>query len=84
MENLTEMETTIKLPFQVNEEAFYIKDNQIRKGIIWRVDAEVTEKDVRYRIWFRLEDNKFELINYEHTFATKEQAIDYVTSTLNN
>ena len=82
MENLTEMHTTIRLPFQVNEESFYIKDNQLRKGIIWRVDAEVTEKDVRYRIWFRLENNKFELINYEHTFATKEQAIEYFTELL--
>ena len=35
MENLTEMEQTIRLPFQVNEEAYYIKDNQIRKGIIY-------------------------------------------------
>ena len=76
------MKKTIELPFQVNEEAFYIKDNQIRKDLIWRVDAEVTEKDVRYRIWFKLENHKFELINYEHTFTTKEQAIDYVTSQL--
>ena len=82
MENLTEMETTIRLPFQVNEEAFYIKDNQIRKGIIWRVDAEITETSHRFMLWFKKEDKTNDLINLELVFTTKEQAIDYVTSTI--
>jgi hypothetical protein len=37
------METTIRLPFQVNDEAFYLKENQLKSGKIWRIDAEVTE-----------------------------------------
>jgi hypothetical protein len=82
MENLTEMETTIRLPFQVNEEAFYVKDNQIRKGIIWRVDAEVTENEIRFSIWFKLEDYKSDLIRSNHVFSTKEEAVEYVTSQL--
>lgn len=82
MENLTEMETTIKLPFQVNDEAFYLKDNQLKSGKIWRIDAEVTENELKWRIWFKLADYKSDLINYEHTFVTKEQAIEYVTSQL--
>ena len=76
------MKKTIELPFQVNEEAFYIKDNQIRKGKIWRIDAEVTTNEIRFKIWFKLEDYKSDLVNYEHTFITKEQAIDYFTQLL--
>ena len=72
----------IKLPFGVNEEAFYIKDNQIRKGIIWRVDVEVTEASNKFMLWFKKEDKTNDLINLELVFTTKEQAIDYVTSTI--
>jgi hypothetical protein len=83
MENLTEMETTIiELPYEIGQEAFYLKDNQLKSGKIWRIDAEVTENEMRFKIWFKLEDYKSDLVNYEHTFNTKEQAIDYVTSQL--
>ncbi len=83
MENLTEMETTIRLPFQVNDEAFYLKDNQLKSGKIWRIDAEVTEKEIRFSIWFNSGDYKSELISSYYVFSTKEQAIEYVTSTIN-
>jgi hypothetical protein len=83
MENLTEMETTIRLPFQVNDEAFYLKDNQLKSGKIWRIDAEVTENEIRFSIWFQWEDYKSELISSYYVFSTKEQAIEFVTSTIN-
>jgi hypothetical protein len=82
MENLTEMETTIRLPFQVNDEAFYLKENQLKSGKIWRIDVEVTENEIRFNIWFKLEDYKSDLIRSNHVFSTKEQAIEYVTSQL--
>jgi hypothetical protein len=82
MENLTEMETTIRLPFQVNDEAFYLKDNQLKSGKIWRIDAEVTENEIRFSVWFKLEDYKSDLIRSNHVFSTKEEAIEYVTSQL--
>jgi hypothetical protein len=82
MENLTEMEISIILPYSIGQEAFYLKDNQLKSGKIWRIDAEVTENELKWRIWFKLADYKSDLINYEHTFVTKEQAIEYVTSQL--
>lgn len=82
MENLTEVQTTIILPYNIGQEVFYLKDNQLKNGKVWRIDAEVTEKELKWRIWFKLDDYKSDLINYEHTFETKEQAIDYVTSQL--
>lgn len=82
MENLTEVQTTIILPYNIGQEVFYLKDNQLKNGKVWRIDAEVTEKELKWRIWFKLDDYKSDLINYEHTFETKEQAIDYVTSTI--
>ena len=82
MENLTEVQTTIILPYNIGQEVFYLKDNQLKNGKVWRIDAEVTEKELKWRIWFKLDYYKSDLINYEHTFETKEQAIDYVTSTI--
>jgi hypothetical protein len=82
MENLKEMETTIILPYNIGQEVFYLKDNQLKNGKVSRIDAEVTENELKWRIWFRLEDYKSDLVNYEQTFTTKEQAIEYVTSTL--
>jgi hypothetical protein len=82
MENLTEMETTIRLPFQVNEEAFYLKENQLKSGKIWRIDAEVTENEIKFSVWFKLEDYKSDLIRSNNVFSTKEEAIEYVTSQL--
>jgi len=82
MENLTEMEISIILPYSIGQEVFYLKDNQLKSGKIWRIDAEVTENELRWRIWFKLLDYKSDLINYDQTFTTKEQAIDYVTSQL--
>jgi hypothetical protein len=82
MENLTEVQTKIMLPYNIGQEVFYLKDNQLKNGKVWRIDAEVTEKELKWRIWFKLDDYKSDLINYEHTFETKEQAIDYVTSTI--
>ena len=82
MENLTEMEISIILPYNIGQEVFYLKDNQLKSGEIWRIDAEVKENELKWRIWFKLPDYKSDLINYEHTFVTKEQAIDYVTSQL--
>jgi hypothetical protein len=78
----TTMETTITLPYEIGQEAFYLKENQLKIGKIWRIDAEVTENELRWRIWFKLPDYKSDLINYDQTFVTKEQAIDYVTSQL--
>jgi hypothetical protein len=82
MENLTEMENSILLPYDIGQEVFYLKDNQLKSGEIWRIDAEVKENELKWRIWFKLPDYKSDLINYEHTFVTKEQAIEYVTSQL--
>lgn len=82
MENLTEVQTTFTLPYNIWQEIFYLKDNKLKSGKIWRIDAEVTENELKWKIWFRLEDYKSDLINYEHTFETKEQAIDYITSTI--
>jgi leucyl-tRNA synthetase len=79
----TEMETTIiELPYEIGQEAFYLKDNQLKSGKIWRIDAEVTENEIRFSIWFKLEDYKSELVSSYYVFSTKEQAIDYVTSQL--
>jgi leucyl-tRNA synthetase len=79
----TEMETTIiELPYEIGQEAFYLKDNQLKSGKIWRIDAEVTENEIRFSIWFKLEDYKSELISSYYVFSTKEEAIDYVTSQL--
>ena len=83
MESLKETKTTITLPFQVNEEVFYLKDNQIRKGKIWRIDVEVTENEQKHLIWFKNEDKTNELIRDPFVFHTKEQAILFVTSTIN-
>ncbi len=79
----TTMETTITLPYEIGQEAFYLKDNQLKSGKIWRIDAEVTEKEIRFSIWFQWEDYKSELISSNYVFSTKEQAIKYVTSTIN-
>jgi hypothetical protein len=78
----TEMEISIILPYSIGQEVFYLKDNQLKIGEIWRIDAEVKENELKWRIWFKLPDYKSDLINYEHTFVTKEQAIAYVTSQL--
>jgi hypothetical protein len=78
----TTMETTITLPYEIGQEAFYLKENQLKSGKIWRIDAEVTEKEIRFSIWFQWEDYKSELISSNYVFSTKEQAIDYVTSQL--
>jgi hypothetical protein len=78
----TEMETTITLPYEIGQEAFYLKENQLKSGKIWRIDAEVTEKEIKFSIWFQWEDYKSELISSYYVFSTKEQAIDYVTSQL--
>jgi len=79
----TEMETTIiELPYEIGQEAFYLKDNQLKSGKIWRIDAEVTENEIRFSIWFKLEDYKSELVSSYYVFSTKEQAIEYVTSQL--
>ena len=82
MENLTEMEISIILPYNIGQEIFYLKDNQLKNGKVSRIDAEVTENELKWRIWFRLEDYKSDLVNYEHTFTTKEQAIEYFTELL--
>jgi hypothetical protein len=82
MENLKKMEISIILPYSIGQEVFYLKDNQLKSGKVWRIDAEVTENELRWRIWFKLADYKSDLINYEHTFTAKEQAIAYVTSQL--
>jgi hypothetical protein len=78
----TTMETTITLPYEIGQEAFYLKENQLKSGKIWRIDAEVTEKEIKFSIWFQWEDYKSELISSYYVFSTKEQAIDYVTSQL--
>jgi hypothetical protein len=78
----TTMETTITLPYEIGQEAFYLKENQLKSGKIWRIDAEVTEKEIKFSIWFQWEDYKSELISSYYVFLTKEQAIDYVTSQL--
>ena len=79
----TQMETTIiELPFQIGQEAFYLKDNQLKSGKIWRIDAEVTENEIKFSVWFKLEDYKSELVSSNYVFSTKEQAIEYVTSQL--
>ena len=82
MESLKETKTTIRLPFEVNEEAFYLKDNQIKKGKVWRIDVEVTENEQKHLIWFKNEDKTNELIRDPFVFHTKEQAIEFVTSTI--
>jgi hypothetical protein len=79
MENLTEMENSILLPYDIGQDVFYLKDNQLKRNKVWRVDAEVTKNEIKWRIWFKLEDYKSDLINYEHTFETKEQAMEYIT-----
>lgn len=81
MENL-QMPPTIMLPYNIGQEVFYLKDNQLKNNKVSRIDAEVTESQLKWIIWFKLEDYKTDLINYEHTFETKEQAIEYVTSTI--
>jgi hypothetical protein len=78
----TQMETTITLPYEIGQEAFYLKENQLKSGKIWRIDAEVTENEIRFSIWFKLEDYKSELVSSYYVFSTKEQAIEYVTSQL--
>jgi hypothetical protein len=79
----TQMETTIiELPYEIGQEAFYLKENQLKSGKIWRIDAEVTENEIRFSVWFKLEDYKSDLIRSNHVFSTKEQAIEYVTSQL--
>ena len=78
----TEMEISIILPYSIGQEVFYLKDNQLKIGEIWRIDAEVKENELKWRIWFKLPDYKSDLINYDQTFVTKEQAIAYVTSQL--
>jgi hypothetical protein len=78
----TTMETTITLPFQIGQQAFYLKENQLKSGNIWRIDAEVTENEIKFSVWFKLEDYKSDLIRSNHVFFTKDQAIEYVTSQL--
>jgi hypothetical protein len=79
----TQMETTIiELPYEIGQQAFYLKDNQLKSGKIWRIDAEVTENEIRFSIWFKLEDYKSDLISSNYVFFTKDQAIEYVTSQL--
>jgi hypothetical protein len=78
----TTMETTITLPYEIGQEAFYLKENQLKSGKIWRIDAEVTENEIRFSIWFQWEDYKSELISSNYVFSTKEEAIEYVTSQL--
>jgi hypothetical protein len=82
MENLTEMQTTFTLPYNIWQEAFYLKDNQLKSGKIWRIDAEVTENEIKFSVWFKLEDYKSDLIRSNNVFSTKEEAIEYVTSQL--
>jgi hypothetical protein len=72
----------IKLPFGVNEEVFYLKDNLLKKGNVWRVDVEVTEEKNVFRIWFN-DNNNCEIVRGEHVFTTKKEAIEFVTSTIN-
>jgi len=71
----------IRLPFGVNEAVFYLKNNQLKTGKIWRVDVEVTEEKNVFRIWFN-DNNNCEIVRGEHVFTTKAEAIDYVTSTI--
>jgi hypothetical protein len=79
----TEMETTIILPYSIGQEVFYLKDNQLKSGKIWRIDVEVTENEQKHLIWFKNEDKTNELIRDTFVFHTKEQAILFVTSTIN-
>jgi hypothetical protein len=71
----------IRLPFGVNEVVFYLKDNQLKTGKIWRIDAEVLESQTTFRVWFN-ENGNCEIVRVEHVFTTKVEAMEFVTATL--
>jgi hypothetical protein len=71
----------IKLPFHVNEEVFYLKDEKLKKGKVYQVDAEVTEIETKFRIWFN-KNNNCEVVRGTNVFSTEEEAIKHLKSEL--